>query len=49
VLHITFPRARTEAGLITRILCACTALNLGILIKRRSGRPDLALGTLFRG
>jgi hypothetical protein len=49
VLHIVFPRARTEDGLITRILCACAALNLGILINRRAGRPDLAHGTLFRG
>jgi len=49
VLHIRFPRARTEAGLITRIVSKCAALNLGIFINRRVQRPDLALGTLFRG
>lgn len=49
VLHIKHPRARTEHGLITRIVSACTALNLGIFINRLYHRPDLALGTLFRG
>lgn len=49
VLHIAFPRARTEDGLITRLVSKWTALNLGILINRRHDRPDLALGTLFRG
>ena len=49
VLHIRFPRARTEAGLITRIVSKCAALNLAIFINRRVQRPDLALGTLFRG
>lgn len=49
VLHIRFPRARTEEGLITRLVSTCAALNLGILINRRYHRPDLALGTLFRG
>lgn len=49
VLHIRFPRARTEEGLITRLVATCTALNLGICINRRFGRADLALGTLFRG
>lgn len=49
VLHIRFPRARTEAGLVTRLVATCAALNLGILVNRRFGRADLALGTLFRG
>lgn len=49
VLHVRFPRARTEDGLITRLVSKCAALNLGILINRRHDRPDLALGTLFRG
>lgn len=49
VLHIRYPLARTEAGLITRLVSACAALNLGILINRGHGRPDLAHGTLFRG
>jgi len=48
VLHIKHPRVRTEAGLITRIVSACTAFNLGIFINRRFDRPDLAHGTLFR-
>ncbi len=49
VLHIRFPRARTEEGLITRLVSTCAALNLGILVNRRHARPDLAHGTLFRG
>lgn len=49
VLHIACPQARTEEGLITRIVSKCAALNLGILINRHHHRPDLALGTLFRG
>lgn len=49
VLHIRFPRARTEAGLITRLAASCAALNLGIFVNRCHHRPDLALGTLFRG
>ena len=48
VLHIRYPRARTEAGLITRLTSKCAALNLGILLNRHFTRPDLALGTLFR-
>lgn len=49
VLHLSFPQARSEAGLITRIVSKCAALNLGIAINRRYHRSDLALGTLFRG
>lgn len=49
VLHIKYPKARTEAGLITHVVTSCTALNLGIYLNRLFGRPDMALGTLFRG
>lgn len=49
VLHVRFPRARTEHGLITRLVGKCAAVNLGILINRLYQRPDLAHGTLFRG
>lgn len=49
VLHLKFPKARTYAGLITRIVAKCAALNLGILLNRHYDRPDLALGTLFPG
>jgi len=34
---------------MTRIAAKCAALNLGILINQRLGRPALALGTLFTG
>lgn len=47
--HIKFPRARTQQGLMTRLASKCAALNLGILLNRRHGRPDLAVGTLFPG
>lgn len=49
VFHSKFPRAHTQAGLMTRIAAKCAALNLGILINQRLGRPALALGTLFTG
>lgn len=49
VLHIKYPRARSEQGLITHLVSVCTALNLGIYINRIYGRDDLRLGTLFRG
>lgn len=48
-LHIRFPQARTEDGLITRLIATCAALNLGIFVNRRNHRQDLAHGTLFRG
>jgi hypothetical protein len=41
-----FPQAHTTWGLITRIGAKLAAYNLGILINRLSGRPDLALATL---
>lgn len=49
VLHIKYPHARTEAGLILHLVSACTALNLGIYINRMYARQDLQHGTLFRG
>lgn len=49
VLHLKFPKAHTQAGLITRIVTKCAALNLGILLNRQYHRHDLALGTLFPG
>ncbi len=49
VLHLKFPHAHTYAGLITRIVTTCATVNLGILVNRHCGRPDLALGTLFPG
>lgn len=49
VLHLQFPKAHTFAGLITRIVAKCVAVNVGILLNRRYQRPDLALGTLFPG
>ena len=41
-----FPQAHTLWGLLTRIGAKVAAYNLGILINRLSGRPDLALATL---
>lgn len=48
-LHIRYPLAHTEAGLITRLVGKCAALNMGILLNRRFGRPDLAVGSLYAG
>lgn len=48
VLHIKYPRARSEQGLVTHLVSACAALNLGIYINRMYGRRDLQHGTLFR-
>ena len=48
-LHLKYPLAHTEEGLITRLVAKCVALNLGILVNRCFGRPDLALGTLYAG
>jgi len=46
VLHVRTPQARTQGGLLTRILAACVACNLGMLINRQLNRPPFALGTL---
>lgn len=42
-----FPQAHTLWGLLTRIGAKLAAYNLGILINRLNGRPDLALATLI--
>ena len=44
---LQFPRAHTRRGLLTRIGAKLAAYNLGILINRTSGRPDLAFATLI--
>jgi len=47
--HLVFPRARTPAGLLTRIAAKLAAFNCGIWINRLLGRPDFAFATLFYG
>lgn len=49
VLHVKYPRVRSEQGLMTHLVSACAALNIGIYINRMYGRHDLQHGTLFRG
>lgn len=49
VLHIRYPGVRSERGLITHLVSACAALNLGISINRMYNRRDLQHGTLFCG
>ncbi len=44
---LQFPRAHCTGGLLTRIGAKIAAYNVGILINRRCGRPDLALATLI--
>ncbi len=44
---LQFPQAHTRWGLLTRIGAKVAAYNLGILINRLCGRPDLALATLI--
>lgn len=46
-LHLPFPRAKTDWGLVWRVTAKCVAFNLGIGLNRWLGRPDLALATLF--
>ena len=41
-----FPQAHTRWGLLTRIGAKLAAYNLGILINRLNGRPDMAFATL---
>ena len=43
VFHLHYPKARSRWGLLARV----SALNLGIRLNRRFGRPDLAHTTLF--
>jgi hypothetical protein len=44
---LQFPQAHSTWGLITRIGAKLAAYNVGILINRLYGRPDLALATLI--
>lgn len=44
---LQFPRAHCTWGLLTRIAAKIAAYNLGILVNRQLGRPDLALATLI--
>lgn len=44
---LQFPQAHTLWGLLTRIGAKLAAYNLGILINRLNGRPDLAFATLI--
>jgi transposase len=44
---LQFPRAHTRWGLLTRLAAKLAAYNLGILINRIYGRPDLAFATLI--
>ena len=42
---LQFLKAHTRWGRLTRIGAKLTACNLGILVNRRCGRPDLAFAT----
>jgi hypothetical protein len=44
---LQFPRAHCTWGLLTRIGAKIAAYNVGILVNRQLGRPDLALATLI--
>ena len=44
---MAFPGARTTWGLLTRVAAKRLALNRGIWLTRRFGRPDFAFATLF--
>lgn len=46
-LHLPFPRAQTDWGVVWRVAAKCAAFNLGIGLNRWLGRADLALATLF--
>lgn len=47
VFGLSFPKARSKWGLLTRIAAKLVALNLGIWLNRHFGRPDFAFATLF--
>ena len=47
VFHLHYPKARSRWGLLARVSAKVAALNLGIWLNRRFGRPDLAHATLF--
>ncbi len=42
-----FPQAHTRWGLLARVAAKMAAYNVGILLNRLSGRPDLAFPTLI--
>jgi hypothetical protein len=44
---LQFPRAHCIWGLLTRIGAKIAAYNVGILVNRQYGRPDLAVATLI--
>lgn len=46
VFHLAYPQAKTMWGVVCRLATKCLALNLGVWVNRRLGRPDLALRTL---
>jgi hypothetical protein len=46
-LHLAFPKAKTDWGVVWRVTAKCAAFNLGIGLNRWLGRADLALTTLF--
>lgn len=46
-LHLAFPKAQTDWGVVWRVTAKCAAFNLGIGLNRWLGRADLALPTLF--
>ena len=47
VFGLHFPGARSKWGLLSRVAAKVAAMNLGILLNRLFGRPDLAVATLF--
>ena len=47
VFGLHFPGARSKWGLFSRVASKVAAMNLGILLNRLFGRPDLAVATLF--
>ena len=47
VFGLHFPGARSKWGLLSRVAAKVAAMNLGILLNRLYGRPDLAVATLF--
>lgn len=47
VFGLHFPGARSKWGVLSRVASKVAALNLGILLNRLFGRPDMAVATLF--
>jgi hypothetical protein len=44
---LTFPHARNTWGLLTRLGAKIAAYNVGMVVNRQPGRPDLALAILI--